>query len=500
MLILPQDHHVSYCAIMNGMASSIARHKTAIRRHDLSLPVKCLLRDGLISTESSVFDYGCGHGENIELLNSQNINSRGWDPAFRPDEPQVPSDVVNLGYVINVIEDAEERSQALRTAWDLAHQVLAVSAQVQVNGRGNKHVQFGDGIVTRLGTFQKYFTQSELKDYIESELDAEAIPAALGIYYVFKDEQLQQQYLASRYRRRAAAPRMRISELRFEEHKDLLEQLMAAIADFGRLPESDEFERAQEVIGVFGSLKRAFALIKRVTGTEEWETIHQRRTEDVLVYLALSRFRKRPALRKLPRRLQVDIRTFFGSYKKACDQADGLLFQAGDPDTIDEACKRSPIGKLLPNALYVHESALDSLEPMLRIYEGCARAYLGEIEDTNIVKLHRFSGKMSYLAYPDFEKDPHPALLRSVKLNLRSRELNCFDYANSDNPPILHRKEAFLEPDHPSFKKFARLTKQEEDCGLLTDSATIGTRDGWECRLASEGFMLRGHRLMRLRS
>lgn len=478
----------------------ILRHKTAIRRHDLSLPVKCLLRDSLISMATTVFDYGCGHGENIALLNAQNISSRGWDPAFRADEPQVPSDVVNLGYVINVIEDVEERSQALRKAWDLANQVLAVSAQIQVNGRGNKHVEFGDGIVTRLGTFQKYFTQSELKDYIESELDAEAIPAALGIYYVFKDEELQQQYLASRYRRRSAAPRKRISEIRFEEHKDLLESLMAAIADFGRLPETDEFERAQEVIGVFGSLKRAFALIKRVTGTEEWETIHERRTEDLLVYLALSRFRKRPPLCKLPRRLQVDIRSFFGSYKKACDQADDLLFQAGDPDAIDEACKRSPIGKLLPNALYIHEAALESLEPILRVYEGCARAYLGEIEDTNILKLHRFSGKVSYLAYPDFEKDPHPTLLRSVKLNLRSRELDCYDYSESDNPPILHRKETFLPADHPLRERFAKLTQQEERHGLLEDTSTIGTRNGWNTRLNELGFTLRGHRLVRLPS
>ena len=156
------------------------------------------------------------------------------------------------------------------------------------------------------------------------------------------------------------------------------------------------------------------------------------------------------------------------------------------------------IGKLLPNALYIHESALDSLEPVLRIYEGCARAYLGEIEDTNIVKLHRFSGKVSYLAYPDFEKDPHPALLRSVKLNLRSRDLDCYDYSASDNPPILHRKETFLPPDHPLREKFVKLTQQEERHGLLEETSTIGTRNGWDLRLAEFGFTLRGHRLVRL--
>ena len=60
-------------------------------------------------------------------------------------------------------------------------------------------------------------------------------------------------------------------------------------------------------------------------------------------------------------------------------------------------------------------SILDALEPLLRIYEGCGRAYLGEVEGANIIKIHRRSGKVSYLVYPDFENDPHPALLRSVR-------------------------------------------------------------------------------------
>ena len=40
----------------------------------------------------------------------------------------------------------------------------------------------------------------------------------------------------------------------------------------------------------------------------------------------------------------------------------------------------------------------------------------GEIEGANLIKLHRQSGKVSYLVYPEFETNPHPALLRSVKL------------------------------------------------------------------------------------
>src|SRR5208337_2864750 len=204
-------------------------------------------------------------------------------------------------------------------------------------------------------------------------------------------------------------------------------------------------------------------------------------------------------MKRMPVSLNRDVSTFFMCFTKFCRQVDDLLLRSGNAEALDEACKRATVGKLLPNALYVHRDALDSLKPLLRVYEGCARAYLGEVEGANLIKLHRHSGKVSYLVYPDFETDPHPALLRSIKLSLRTRELDCFDYAKSTNPPILHRKETFLPPGHALVAKFARLTQQEEKHGLLDDTASIGTREGWQRRLAERGFMVRGHRLVRRR-
>jgi DNA phosphorothioation-associated putative methyltransferase len=272
---------------------------------------------------------------------------------------------------------------------------------------------------------------------------------------------------------------------------------MRVIEALGRLPEADEFDLAHEVDQHFGSTKRAFALIRRVTGEEPWKTIGTERRNDLLVYLALSRFRKRPSFSRLPVGLQRDIRAFFGTYKIACNEADSLLFQAGNAEAIDRACQESKIGKLLPNALYIHRSALESLAPLLRVYEGCGRAYLGELPETNVIKIHRFSGKISYLAYPRFEVEPHPAIARSYKLAMRTQYLDLYDYASASNPPVLHRKETFLESSHPLYSKFTRLTQQEERHGLLNDSRLIGTKDGWEARLREAGFAIRGHRLVR---
>jgi DNA phosphorothioation-associated putative methyltransferase len=273
--------------------------------------------------------------------------------------------------------------------------------------------------------------------------------------------------------------------------------LIEWIGEFGRAPEPDEFADAEPVVAEFGSLRRAFALIRKVTNAAEWEEIARRRTEDLLVSMALANFGRRPRQSALPLELLREIKAFFGTYKQARERADELLFRAGDAGAVHEACTKSALGKLLPNALYVHRSALDDLVPLLRVYVGCARAYLGDIDEANIIKLHRFSGKVSYLAYPDFETDPHPALATCVKLNMRSRQIDFYDYRQSANPPVLHRKETFLPPDHPLFAKFARLTRQEERHGLLDDAATIGTRDGWQTRLATAGFRLAGHRLVK---
>ena len=104
---------------------------------------------------------------------------------------------------------------------------------------------------------------------------------------------------------------------------------------------------------------------------------------------------------------------------------------------------------------------------------------------------------VSYLSYPGFESDPHPALAESLTVHLQTFRLRERDYRTSRNPPILHRKETFVVPEHPLHAKFARLTRQEEFKGLFEESSRIGTRDGWEQRLRNQGLTLRGHRVVR---
>mgnify|MGYP006448276655 FL=1 len=94
------------------MALTIKSHKTAIRRYDLSRPLKTAIQDRILNDEYTVFDYGCGRGDDIEILQSMKFECNGWDPTHRPNIKQTKADIVNLGFVVNVIEDQDERKDA----------------------------------------------------------------------------------------------------------------------------------------------------------------------------------------------------------------------------------------------------------------------------------------------------------------------------------------------------------------------------------------------------
>ena len=478
--------------------SATRADRTAIRRTSLSRPVALALQDNLIHPGRTFFDYGCGRGDDLLRLQKMGIAVSGWDPAFFPDEERTPADVVNLGYVVNVIEDADDRLVVLAAAWALTRQVLVVSARLDWEAT-DAAVDFqGDGIVTGRRTFQKFFTQEELRTWIERVLRRRPVAAAPGIFYVFRDEAEEQSFAIGRVSRRRRAPGIDECREIVADHENLLEPLVAFFTERGRLPTPAELPTAPRLIAAFGSVARAFSLLRRATGTERWDALRAHGHADLLVYLALAAFPKRPRLGALPEALRLDVRAFFGSYKSGCAAADALLFSAGDQDAVDRACRRAPVGKLLPDALYVHHTAVAQLPPVLRVYEGCARQLAGAVDGLTLVKLSRRRPRVSYLVYESFDRVAHPALQTSIVADLEGLRLHFRDYTRSANPPVLHRKERFVADDHPRRATFARLTAREERLGLLDAASTIGTRDGWLAALAAQGVTVRGHRIFRL--
>jgi DNA phosphorothioation-associated putative methyltransferase len=474
-----------------------AADRTAIKRTALSRPIAQAIADGFVSPGKSVFDYGCGRGGDVTRLRDLGVNAAGWDPNFHSDGPLTPSAIVNLGYVVNVIADPSERGQALQAAWGLAGELLIVSARMAWDAHTVRAIPCGDGVVTTAGTFQKFFTQEELRDWIERSLGASSVAAAPGVFYVFRDAATKETFLASRFRRRRATPSPRAREELFEANRELLQPLIDYVDQHGRLPTRAEIGVAESLQRKFGSIPRAFSVVRAITDPERWDAVRLQRQRDLLVYIALGAFRGRPRLSVLPNDLQEDIKALFGTYKAACEEGDQLLFATGKREVLDLGFLAATVGKLTREALYVHLTALEELPPVLRVYEGCARILVGAVPDTTLVKLRRDKSKVSYLTYPDFDDDPHPSLAESLIADLTSLNVYHRDYRTIQNPPILHRKETFVGSDYPDRDKFAKLTDQEERAGLLERPSSIGTRNGWATTLQQHAVTLRGHRVVR---
>lgn len=477
---------------------SVRRDRTAINRGELSRPVRLALQAGIINPGRSYFDYGCGRGIDLEILIRRGFRANGWDPVFRPGEQLQQADIVNLSYVINVIESPAERIDVLRRAYELSNYCLLISARLSDEARRLQADDYEDGLLTRSNTFQKFFEQNELRNWIESILGMQSVALAPGIFLAFRNEADRYAFVADRYRLAAQLPSLRRSDHIYEKNREKFDVLMEFIAWRGRLPEVDESPVFFELAHIVGSIKRAYRVVVNISDKAEWERITETRAQDLLIHIALSRFEGRPKFSKLPLEIRRDIRAFFSSYKHACGLADKLLVLVGDPVLLNGLLNDSKVGKLTPNALYVHDSAITQLHPVLRIYEGCARNFIGEVEGANILKLHRQEPKVSYLTYLNFDSDPHPILANSWRVDLQSFDIKERDYSTSRNPPILHRKEEFVGPEYPGREKFKRLTRQEEKWGLYQDTSRIGTKQYWDDLLRGRGLGFRGHRLIRI--
>jgi DNA phosphorothioation-associated putative methyltransferase len=405
--------------------------------------------------------------------------------------------VVNLGFVLNVIDRPEERVETLRDAWALAGQVLVIAVRPEWELRQVEGRRYGDGVLTVKGTFQKFFGQEEIRALIETVTGVSPVAAAPGVFYVFRDEMRGQDVRARLIRTRVALPPMSSSESRFQLHRDVLAPLIAFVEQRGRLPLNEELPNWQAVERVFGSVKRAFTLVRRVEGDARWAVARTAAEENLIVFLALAAFRGRPRMMELSEGLRADIKALFGNYKVACRNADAALFGLGDRAELDRHLTSSPVGKVLPDALYVHATAVPSLDVVLRLYEGCARSLVGDVPGGNVVKLGRGARRISYLAYPEFDRDPHPRLHASMRVDLQSFGVRYSQFTELHNPPVLHRKEMFVTRDYPRREIFRRLSDAEEKCGLLKDGSVIGTLHGWNGVLSARGLRLSGHRLVR---
>lgn len=349
---------------------NIERRRTAIKRKSCSRPMRLVLADEVLVPGMSLFDYGCGYGQDVRFAVKLGIDASGYDPYFFPDHPLKPADVVSLIYVLNVIENPIERKTILKKAFALTNICLIVAVQ-PLKAKTHGAIAFSDGYRTTHNTFQKYYRSKELKKFLANTLKTIPYSVDATMCYLFKDQMAEDLYLLNKI--------------------------------------TKNFPAGHE--STYGEAKRI-----------------------------LSKFQNSSAVR--------------------------------------QAISRSPIGKKLPNTLYVHNSAIPYLSTTLRLYIASGQVFVTkDYPGALLVKICPKS--ISFLHYHDFDNDPHPQLLCSLLVNTETYRTSFRDYSKSDNPPILHRKETFVAKDHPRYQQFRALTAHEEKLGLL-NRTDIGYKKNWQ--------------------
>ncbi|ALM64989.1 hypothetical protein FORC4_0016 [Vibrio parahaemolyticus] len=445
----------------------IDRHKTAIVRHELSGPMKTLAKQGYLDGRFSIFDYGCGRGDDLRELEAHGLDALGWDPVFSPDNDKVSSDIVNLGFVLNVIEDQDERLEALLSAWELANKVLVVSVMLANDSYIAQFQPYKDGVITSRNTFQKYYAQSEFKGYLERSLQEDAIAVAPGIFYIFKDKLEEQRYLQSKYQRhhtwhQLTSPQPIESKdkakLVISQNSTLFDDFWNVCLELGRVPANDEFNRSEEVRSLIGSHKKVFGLLQEMFDTKEFAKAEKRRKEDLLLYFTMGLFEKRKPYTQHPESLKRDIKALFTDYKTALNLAAELLFAIADTDLINRQCEKAhqqlPASLLNEgHSIILHRDYIDDLPLLLRVYVGAGLQMYGELdEEIDLVKIHITSGKLTLTAYDNFEHSV-PFLVERIKIKMAKQGIDFFDYVNEKRRPPLLNKHLYMPPEHENYKK-----------------------------------------------
>ena len=436
----------------------VERHKTAIDRNQLSSPMQILARHNYLNGEFTVLDYGCGKGDDLREIEAHGIDISGWDPVHFPDGELINSDIVNLGFVLNVIEEREERNETLKRAWNYADKLLIVSVMIAGESVIQQFTPYKDGVITSRKTFQKYYSQSEIRSYVETTLEENAVAVGQGIFVVFKDKMEEQLFLLERQHVRRDWQQKTQRKIRSREpalRKDIIDKHLELFTDFwetslelGRIPANNEFEFSEQIRRVAGSHNKAHQALITHFGNELFEEAQQKRKDDLLIYFALALFSKRKPQTRMPDSLKRDIKYFYNSYNEAIEQSREALFAVGNPDLIEEVCNKAyeqiKSGELTDGHSYTfRKEYLGDLPPELRIYIGCATQLYGDLENFHLIKAHMTSGKVSIMRYDDWSKDA-PLLVERIKIKMREQDVDFFDYGGRFTPPPLENKSLFI--------------------------------------------------------
>lgn len=449
---------------INDETVKISREKTALARRWLSQPVGLMIRFGMLAKDHELFDYGCGRGDDVATLQANGYAAFGWDPNLRSDGERRSADIVNLGFVLNVIEDPHERIETLRTAWGFAKRGLTVSVMAHGKYPTEGLKSHGDGWISRKNTFQKYFTQDELNEFVRAVTGERPLTFAPGIVAVFRDKDLEQQVAFRKRSRALLFPEMQLSprpecvrpvpEPLAERAAAELEAIWRTALGLGRMPLEEEVDDAtkgalrEKGISVGRALS---ACVREVLDADLLSQAAAARKEDLLVHFALSLFPGAPRYGSLPASIQRDVRTFFGTHSAVMDAARQELMSLRSSQRIEQAflaAAAEGVASFEGGMLRFAMDRLARLPVALRIVIGCAEIVQEGISAADLAEISIAPVTVNALSceHPD---SVFPRIRLKIEVDLARQRTRMRTYTDR----VLYLRSRYLERSHPDYTK-----------------------------------------------
>ncbi|WP_313555854.1 DNA phosphorothioation-associated putative methyltransferase [Agrobacterium cavarae] len=449
----PRLRHASFAAV--------ERHKTAITRYDLSAPVALMLKQGMLRPDYSIFDYGCGLGSDVAILTQSGYEAFGWDPAHKPDGIRKEADIVNLGFVVNVIEDPRERADTLSAAWSYCKRGLCVSTMLTNQANAAGHTTHGDGYLTSIATFQKYFTQADLIAWVSEIVGEQAVTLGNGTVACFRDKELEQEVRFARYSRISAASMGSMRLARAVRPSKAAREVPPAVASalwdlslsLGRVPTPLEVDAETGSLIALASLSPAIAIRSCVAGfnSAELEEAAMKRREDMVVMAALSLFPGSPKYTTLPPSIRRSVRYFFGSHEHLLNEAREQLRALQAADIFEKTFRLAvSTGSASANEATLSFS-MDSEHRLpigIRLMLGCAELVSPGFSTCDIVDVGPTRGKLKGYVCSNLDS-ALPKIVSRTVVDLARFSDHKKDFADR----VLYTKSKYMDPKDPNFDR-----------------------------------------------
>ena len=456
----------------------VFRHRTALKRKKLSSCMGALVDSSLITKTSEIFDYGCGRGDDVTILGKNNFEKvSGWDPYFAKDNA-IPkkSEFVSLSFVLNVIEDTDERHLVFKKAFQIASKALVFSVMLEHQNTLQFAYPFNDGYLTSINTFQKYYSASEIEALVKEQLNATAIKLGPGIYIVFKEKSLEQEYFFKRQLGLLVETKSAVKDDAGDSFAEaLVNKMVKTILSFGRVPKLAELKTKfqDEISKAKVSYNRLSRLALSQISISDLKHVREAFSGEILIFLAINRFDGRMKYVDLPEKFQIDVRAHFGSLKNANEEAERLLFSLSDTGGLISAAldaERAGNGRLIGTKFRCHSKQCENLPKNLRLFYKIGERLHRSIMDNDIIQLHLETKKMAFLIVNEFEKSALPRIHSREIVNFATQNTAIVLHQEKEQVRILYLKSALMAAEDENYEK-QRVFDQEvlEKSGDLFD-------------------------------